>query len=305
MRSRFGLSLAGLLMVLGALPAAAGEVYSVFYDNRFGAIDTSTGSFTEIGTLPLAQSGGIAYDDGVLYTQDLQGNLMDINPVSGAASILGSAGLNITSAGFAGGDNGLYEVDYMSNLYTINPTTGAASLVGATGLAPNYGYWDTSLSEDGTYLYFTAGGAGATDELYRINIATGLATDLGSTGVSGIAGSAIVDGELELFQYHWSGATDYIYSAPLGSTDFTAMSVLDAQVVDGGTVMGTPLGFAADIQTSSVPEPFSLLLMGSGLIALALLGRRRNAPERMKREKSRDFPDVNGQGIGSNGSVSC
>ena len=111
--------------------------------------------------------------------------------------------------------------------------------MGATGSSPaNNGSWDTSLSDDGTNLYFTAGGGGSIDELYRINTTTGVATDLGSTGVSGIAGSAIVNGELELFQYHWDGSTDHIYNAALGATDFTAGAVLQTQIVDGGTILG-------------------------------------------------------------------
>lgn len=297
MISKFGFVLVGLLMTQASLPVKADQVYSVFYDNRFGTVDTSTGVFTQISTVPIPQAGGVAYDDGTLYAQSLQGSLIDINPFSGAASVIGSSGLGITSVGFAGDDNGLYEVDYMSNLYTINPNTGAASLVGATGLSPNYGYWDTSLSEGGATLYFTEGNAGEDDTLYEINTTTGKATEIGNTGVTGIAGSAIVDGDLELFQYHWSGATDYIYSAPLGSTDFTAIAVLDTQVVDGGTLLD-PETFA-ESQTSTAPEPFSLLMMGSGLIGLALLRRRRFSG------KPRDFPDADGQDIRPNGSVSC
>jgi len=266
-----------MLMAL-ALPAAADQIYAVFYDDRFGTVDDTTGAFTQIGTLPLAKAGGIAYDNSTLYAQDLRSNLISIDPVSGAASVIGDAGLQLSSVGFAGGSNGLYEIDYASNLYSIDPQTGAATLVGATGLAANNGHWDTSLSDDGTELYFTAGAGGAIDELYGINTATGLATKLGSTGVSGIAGSAIVNGDLDLFQYHWDGNTDQVYSAPLGATDFEAVAVLGTQVVDGGTLLGPPFG--ADVETTA-PEPFSLLLIGSGLIGLALWGRRgHNRPGR-------------------------
>jgi hypothetical protein len=260
-------------MALNGIPALAGSIYSVFYDNRFGAIDSSTGAFTEIGTIPIAQSAGIAYTgNGTLYDQSIQSELIAIDPISGAASIIGNAGLQLSSVGFAGGLNGLFEVDYMSNLYSINPNTGAATLVGATGLASNNGGWDTSLSDSGTDLYFTAGGAGAIDQLYKINLATGVATDLGSTGVTGIAGSAIISGYLDLFQYN--AGTDYIYSAPLGSTDFIAGAVLATQIVDGGTVLGTS-GYIAD---ANVPEPVSFLLFGTGLIGLGRLGRRHRVP---------------------------
>ena len=272
MRRRVYLILASLLTALNAVPATAGSIYSVFYDNRFGPIDSSTGAFTEVSTLPIAQSAGIAYDNGTLYAQNMQSELITIDPVSGAASIIGSSGLQLSSVGFAGGLNGLFEVDYMSNLYSINPNTGAATLVGATGLMVNNGGWDTSLSDSGTSLYFTAGGAGATDQLYQINPTTGIATDLGSTGVTGIAGSAIVSGNLDLFQYN--AGTNHIYSAPLGLTDFTTGPVLATQIVDGGTMLGTS-GANDSVAGTTIPEPCSFVLLGSGLIGLGLWIRRR------------------------------
>src|SRR5580698_8515390 len=169
MTSTFRLLIAGLLMALATVPASAGGIYSVFYDNRFGMIDDSTGAFTQISTLPITQAAGIASDNGTLFAQSMQSGLIEIDPVSGAASVIGSSGLQLSSVGFAGGLDGLFEVDYASSLYSINPDTGAATLVGATGLAANNGSWDTSLSDDGTNLYFTAGAGGAIDQLYEIN----------------------------------------------------------------------------------------------------------------------------------------
>ena len=264
--------IACLLIVLGAIPACADQIDSVFYDNRFGTINSATGAFTQVGTLPIAQSAGIADDNGTLFAQSMQSQLITIDPVSGLSSIIGSSGLQLSSVGFAGGLNGLFEVDTMSNLYSINPGTGAATLAGATGLAPNYQEWDTSLSDSGTSLYFTAGGAGAIDQLYQLNPTTGVATDLGSTGVTGIAGSAIVNGNLELFQYN--AGTDHIYIAPLGSTDFLAGPSLGVQIVDGGVVVGTPASNSR--QSLATPEPFSSLLFASGLFGLGLWSRRKN-----------------------------
>jgi len=260
-----------LLIALGAVPVFADKVDSVFYDNRFGTIDSSTGAFTQISTLPIAQSGGIAYDDGTLFAQSIQSELISIDPVSGASSVIGNSGLQLSSVGFAGGLNGLFEVDYLSNLYSINPNTGTALLIGATGLPASNGGWDTSISDSGTSLYFTAGGGGANDELYEIDPTSGVATDIGNTGVHSIAGSAIVNGYLDLFQYN--AGTNYIYSAPLGSTEFTAGPVLSAQIVDGGTVIPTPVNGSAESLNAS--EPLSSLLLVSGLFALILRGRTR------------------------------
>lgn len=258
-----------MLMALGTMPAAAGTIYSVFDDSRFGAIDGTTGAYTPIGTLPISAASGVAIYVNVLFAQSMQGELITIDPVSGTSTVVGNAGLQTTSEVFAGAGNGLFEIDSLSNVYSIDPNTGAAALVGPTGLPANNGSWDTSLSDDGTNLYFTAGGAGAVDELYSIDANTGIATDLGSTGVSGIAGSAILDGYLDLFQYN--AGTDYIFSAPLGSNDFAVGPVLAVQIVDGG-VDPPAQNFSA---ANNVPEPGTFLLVGLALIALGLFGRKK------------------------------
>jgi hypothetical protein len=140
MQSKFRFLTSILLMASAAFPAAASQVYSVFYDNRFGSVDDATGAYTQIGTLPVSQMAGIAYDNGAFYAQSIQNStLVTIDPISGASSVIGSSGLQLTSDGFAGGFNGLFEIDYSSSLYSIDPGTGAATLVGATGLAANNG----------------------------------------------------------------------------------------------------------------------------------------------------------------------
>ena len=258
--------LTATVVLLCAGSASATEIYSIFYDNRFGLIDDTTGAYTQISTLPDSQSYGIANYDGALYVQDSSSDLIRVDPVSGAATIAGTIGLsNVVTAVFGGGSNGLYEIDEASNLYSINGNTGAGTLIGPTGLPVNNRGWDTSLSDNGTTLYFTEGGAGAIDELYSINTVTGKATDLGSTGVSGIAGSAIVNGNLELFQYHWSGAPDYIYTAPVGSTDFVQAVQLGTQVVDGGVVL-SGLGAQGQVEATPEPAPFIETLIGAALI---------------------------------------
>ncbi len=279
MRKAVRCGFVAMLMAAGVVPALAGSVYSVFYDDRFGTIDSTTGAFTQIGTLPIAQSAGIASFEDVLFAQSIQGELITIDPATGASSVVGTS--PTWSVAFGGGSNGLFEIDSQSNLYSINPATGALTLIGATGLPVNDQEWDTSLSDDGLDLWFTAGGAGAVDQLYEINTQTGQATDLGSTGVSGIAGSAIVNGYLDLFQYN--AGTNYIYSAPLGSTDFTAGPVLSAQIVDGGTLLNG--AGALDTQSeANVPEPATFLLAGWGLAGLGLRGRRKYLTARRWKE---------------------
>ena len=259
--------------MLNALSAFGSTISVIFYDNRFGALDDKTGAYTAISTLPLSASSGIAAMNGLLYVENMGSTLFSVDPFTGVSQQIGATGLTTTSGAFAGGANGLFEVDYLSDLYSINPTTGRGQLVGATGLAANNGGFDTSLSSDGNSLYYTAGRAGALDELFRINVATGLATDLGSTGVTGIAGSAFVGSNLELFQY--GQGTNYIYSASVGLTDFVREAHLGAQIIDGGAVFSLPA--AASLQSTASPEPGSALLLAAGLLFPAvILGRHRS-----------------------------
>ncbi|MES1257568.1 MAG: hypothetical protein ABUS51_04025 [Acidobacteriota bacterium] len=247
---RFRIPFLFFIVLLRAVPSFGASLSVIFYDNRFGTLDDATGAYTQVGTLPVTASGGIAALNGLLYLEDFGNNLYSVDSVTGAAHLTGNTGLNLSLAVFGGGQNGLFEIDYASNLYKIDAATGKASLIGSTGLAANNGYYDTSLSTDGISLFYTAGRAGVNDELYSISTITGRATDLGSTGITGIAGSAFVNGTLELYQY--GQATNYIYSAVAGSTDFVRGARLTTGIIDGGAIARS---LSTSASTESVPEP--------------------------------------------------
>ena len=255
----------GAFLALSAVSLFASSIDVVFYDNRFGTIDDTTGSYTQISTLPIGQAGGIAVMNN-LYLEDFGNNLFTVDPITGTAQLVGNTGLGLSMGAFAGGAFGPFEIDGASNLFSISAATGKATKIGATGLTANNGAFDTSLSMYGGALYYTAGRAGQTDELYALNITTGIATDLGSTGVTGIAGSALVGEKLELYQYGQS--VNYIYSAPVSllnnSTQFSRGTVLAAQIIDGGATFSPPSGTTGSSQ--SLPEPASLTLIGIGAI---------------------------------------
>ncbi len=274
--SRLAFILVGLLISLK--PVAATTVAVIFYDNRFGTVNDVNGAYTQIGTLPIKQAGGIAAINSLLYVEDFSNNLYSVDPITGTAKLAGNTGLNLSLAAFGGAAGGLFEIDAQSVLYSINMTTGAAQLVGKTGLAANNGMDDTSMSSDGQYLYYTAGASGAKDELYRIDPKTGVATDMGSTGQTGIAGSAYVGGSLELYQYGQS--KNYIYTSALGGTvNFLKGAQLSAQIVDGGVVLNTLANNAvlsSSALANAAPEPPARLTEGLGLLCLfAMAGRAR------------------------------
>jgi len=259
------------LVLLGAA-ARASQLDVIFYDNRFGTIDTSTGAYSQISTLPIGKAAGIANSNGSFYVEDLANNLLLVDPVTGASRVLGNTGLGLELVVFAGGDSGLYGIDYASNLYSFSGQNGTAARIGNTGLAPNNGQFDTSLSFDGTSLLYTAGRPGAKDELYRINLATGIAMDLGSTGVTGIAGSAFSGGKLDLFQY--GQLANYMYTAADGSTTFSKGAALGATIVDGG--VPAPSVSTTSVSTPApVPESGAVITTASGLMALAFLVLRK------------------------------
>ncbi len=269
MRIHLPTVLVSSVLALNAVCASGGSVAVVFYNDQFGLLNDATGAYTQVGTLPVSASSGIASMNGLLYLEDMGTNLYTVDPVTGLSSRVGPTGLSAMSGAFAGDSDGLYEVDYGSNLYSINPTTGAAELIGATGLAANNGSNDTSLAASGTSLYYTVGAPGAYDELYELNVLTGLATDLGSTGVTGIAGAAIVGSELELYQY--GQGANYIYSAPVGMTNFVQGAQLAAQIIDGGAVIGAS---ASSDQSAATPEPRSACLLALGIVSLTFANRR-------------------------------
>jgi hypothetical protein len=168
--------------------------------------------------------------------------LYRINPVTGAATLVGSTGLSILTEGDIGFDPttgqlyGLF-VGSTKQLMTINTTTGAATLIGPTGLddpsglafdsSGNLWVLDTKtnppagdnltlhrinktngsvistittnlaassmatlgmdFAPDGN-LYVAAGNG----TFYRLNTTTGVFTNLGSHGVTGATGLAVV-----------------------------------------------------------------------------------------------------------------
>jgi len=268
-------------LTTGLVLSSAGTIDVVFDGSQFGTIDSSSGAYTRISNIPLTEAAGVAAGLTTLYVEDIYSNLLSIDPATGIATLVGNSGLSLTAPVFGGGSNGLFELDTSSNLYSISPTTGKATLIGATGLPRNNFNYDTSLSSDGKYLLYTAGPPGGVDELYRIDTATGKTVDLGSTGVKSIAGSAFVNGLLDLFQYGQS--TNYIYSAPDGSSQFTRGPVLGAQIIDGGAVMAAVTIPDAQLP-SAIPEPGSLFLGWSEAAMFLLLIWNRRKSQRAARQ---------------------
>jgi hypothetical protein len=176
-------------------PAGKGPnlmVYVVTNGVQFGAEDLRSGAFVPIGPgLPPADAGvGLVPGHGkTLLTLAFTGDLIGIDPVTGAASLVGKTGLGdcstptsacgLNSAGTLGNHGGnLYATDFANNLYSVNPKTGATRLIGPTGIPaitgnPNIPNNDGSFNAFDTNLFSFRGKLYAIFYGFTLNPETG------------------------------------------------------------------------------------------------------------------------------------
>ena len=225
---------------------------------RLATIDVVTGATTVIGAM-----GYTMYDIAFDPTGHLYGingsSLYSIDPVTAAASFIGTGGGgNINSLVF-GSDGKLYGAS--TALYVFDTASGARTSIGSLG--PGISSSGDLAFIDGQ-LYLT--GVASQDRLYRVSTSTGAATLVGSTGYSEVYGLARPNGH-DLY-------------------GFSGGKVLRVDVSTGaGTLLSTANGaplssvYGAAFYTESapppIPEPSSWALMLAGLAALGLIGRRR------------------------------
>jgi hypothetical protein len=128
----------------------------------------------------------------VLYGADGQDgnpatNLYVLDPSTGAViSTVGPIGFAVTGMSFSPSTGVLYGVtaprgSAPRDLITINPATGAGSLVGPlSGVSMD----DIAFARDGTLFGWSGRISGSS--LYRINLATGAATNVGPSGIKDV-----------------------------------------------------------------------------------------------------------------------
>jgi hypothetical protein len=175
----------------------------------------------------------------------------------------------------------IYATDFNNDLYTVNPLTGAATLIGATGIPPvtfipdatipggdTFDGFDESLFSAGGNLYATFDTINIepspftvtpiiSPDLYQINPLTGHATLIGPTTLT--LGAAVnVDGTIYAF-------------------DNMDSQVLALNVANGGTSFVSNFDPAAGIidGAAATPEPASIMLVGIGVAAAAIVRLRK------------------------------
>jgi hypothetical protein len=210
----------------------------------------------------------IAMYDGVLYGIDNTSTLYSINTTTGAATSIGAIGHVVNALTFS--PTGVLYAAGSDTLYTINKATGAATTIGLGTVGGGTAYTSSGdLEFFGGVLYLTSstGGSGGNNALYKINAATGQATDIGSIGFTNVYGLAQQNGIL--YGFVDSGATG-------------AQSILKINTTTGAgtvsttyTLTGTNIGFDGATDDAA-PEPGPFVLVGLGLAALAARFRSRS-----------------------------
>jgi hypothetical protein len=142
------------------------------------------------------------------------------------------------------------------------------------------------------FMYQVSNSATSTDSVGRVTVIsfTGSLTDVGYTAAgASLPGGLFVNGTVapELVDRVSAGTVGFSFNAPLTlligpgqtstvliiQTDATLFTAGKVNIIDGGAA--TVEGFEP-VATTVVPEPTSLLLFGSGLLALSRIRLRRS-----------------------------
>jgi hypothetical protein len=237
---------------LGLMPGPNGSLLTLTYSANLDSINPATGVATLVGATGLSEcttpaspcgpttiltAGALA---GKFYATDVQNRLYGINPLTGAAALIGSTG--IPPVPFVPGSS--------------NPDG-------------TVNFYDQVLFEAGGRLYstfdavtfdltsFAVADVLVAPDLYQIDSSTGLAMLIGPTAL-GIGGVANVNGAY----YAFNDMTNQVLALDIANGNTTFVSNFDPAA---GVVQGV----------SPVPEPASIALAGIGIIAFGVCRRRR------------------------------
>jgi len=223
--------------------------YEGMGNGSFGSVDLNTGAFTAIGSGFGQTPAGLGSYAGVLYatSYNSNGTLYSVNTATGQLTAIGNSGI-FYEGGFGSTTSGLYGVGSNGDLYSINPTNGSAIALGPIGVP--IGAW-RDLSTGGSQLYYGNG-----PDLFSMNVTTGAATSVGAFGAPAAIGAMVFE-----------NGTMYAGDQGRQLIDTVNLTTGAATPIVGATAASV-WGLAP--LTSPVPEPTPLLLLVSGLCALAL-----------------------------------
>ena len=241
----------------------------------------------------------------ITYGAGDNSDLYTINPATGVTTLVGAMGVNLFDIAAYGGK--LYGINATSDLYSISTLTGAATEIGATGQSFN------ALTFSSAGVLYAAGTD--TTDLYTINTSTGAAAkvsgevtqaayhsggDLEFIGttlylVTQTNGNSILDtvnigtgaltkvgnsnlGTDNVYGLSYSGGVLYGFSDNDGSSKVISINLATgagSNVASYGGVGRSAFGFNGTTDSSTVPEPGTMGIIGLGLVGLGTIARRR------------------------------
>jgi len=169
--------------------------------------------------------------------------LVAINPANGAGSVIGLTGFNYLNSLARDKSGNLYSVSGYNQLIRINPATGAGTMVATLdfNLRASLDIRGLAFSPDGVLFAIQS----KLDEpvwrfryfLYQVNVATGLGTLIGSTGLEALVSITFNSGGT---LYGWDG------TAGLVTINTATGLATDVNPNQGGTLDIQGIAFGAD-----------------------------------------------------------